>query len=164
MPGRDQTRPYHDAVVDRAHQRHVGETDSGAEIAHGCEPGEQRRLRGFHSTQREIAGREADRFRFPAVDKFVIQVDVRVHQARQQRLAVEPDRFRVCRARRRIDCGDPVAIDEDDRGRDHPALYDVEVARGLDDDGFRHCGRDGEHGARCGQRQGFQHSIHGAGL
>ena len=91
---------------------------------------------------REIGAGEAHRLRLPARADDVVEVDVRVHEAREQHVTGQRDQLRAGRPRGRVDRGDLLAIDDDDRGPDDAARDDIEVAVGLDDHRLR-VGRDG---------------------
>ena len=128
-------------------QRDVEQVAAGLhhepEVAHRREPGEQRRARVDRGAQRAehgvvlhaVHGAAHGRRGVRAAEE---EVDLHVHQARQQRHVAEVDLGRRRRHVGRVDRGDAVALDDDDGRRTDLARVDVDPTVGTQDGDVSH--------------------------
>jgi hypothetical protein len=131
VAARDDPRSRHEALVDRLHQRHVGEA-LGSEIAHRGEAGVQGQARVARTAQRRVRdGLLGLQVEVPL--EIAGQVHVAVDQAWEQRHAGQLEHRGVGRRRFRVDRDDALAAHHDDRRGDRPPCDDVDVAGGAED-------------------------------
>ena len=133
VPGRHDPRPVDPAEVDGLLQGHVEQQAAGldeqAEVAHRGEAGPQRAAGVGHGPQRPHGRVVLDGGqRAAVVGPPEEEVDLHVHQAREQRQVTEVDDGRAVRHVARLDLEDAVTLDQQVARGDELALDHVEHA------------------------------------